>query len=424
MTSSPWRHIIKTGAAVIVMAVAALLLNSYLGEEQPSNQAMSAEQTTPQAPPAPPVVGHVVENADLSVGREYVGKVEPIQTVFLRPRASGQIETVHFKDGSLVKEGDLLFTIDDKQYQATVSLRRADLSKAEAGLSRASKYNERLKAADTRSVSALDLDIAANDVVQGKAVIEQARATLKLAQLDLGYTKVTAPISGRIGRAEFTKGNFVSPAGGHLTTIVQTDPIRVSFAVADRDYLEQIEAFRSSGKTVYDATIRLANGDEYPFKGERDFEDSAMDEKTGTITVHLRFKNDGGTLVPGAMVRVATKPTAIRVSPVVPQEAIMADASSDYVYVIDENKIAHRRDVSLGVEIGTAREVISGLSAGEHVILRGLQNLRPETPVSPSYLSTPASGKTPADLARESGYDLPSVGSSGDVSGDSAERKN
>ncbi|MDR3279411.1 MAG: efflux RND transporter periplasmic adaptor subunit [Synergistaceae bacterium] len=419
-------NLLKSLAAVALMGALAFFSNSYFegmvrrtlisaSSIKPS-PASAATQTPAQTPPAPSVVGHVVTNADLALGREYIGRVDPIQTVMLRPRIQGQIESAHFKEGSIVKEGDLLFTIDSAQYQATVQLRRADLSKAEASLSRAVKYNDRLKATDKRSVSASDVDIAASDVQQGKAMVEQARAALRLAQIDLDFTKIKAPITGRIGRIEATKGNYVSPGGAPLASIVQTDPIRVSFAMPDRDYMEQVESLRSQGGPVYDTTLTLADGTKYRSGGERDFEDSTMDSMTGTITMHLRFENSLGTLIPGSMVRVETKPKKSRVSPVVPQEAILTDSSGDYVYVIDDGDVAHRRDVELGTEIGTTREVASGLASGERVVLRGQQNERPESPVKPTFLSTNASDKSPADLARESGYDLESIGSSQDVS--------
>jgi RND family efflux transporter MFP subunit len=405
-------NILKSMAALALMGVLALYSSSYLGEgtakktETPNIPA--AQAAAPEEPRATPVVGHVISAADLSIGREYIGTVEPIQIVQLRPRAAGQIESAHFKEGSIVKEGDLLFTIDRAQYQATVALRRADLSKAQASLARASKYNERLKAVDKRSISANDLDMSASDVQQNRAAVEQAKAALKLAEIDLGYTKITAPITGRIGRVNVTKGNFVSAASGPLATIVQTDPVRVSFAMPDREYMEQIRAFQASDASVYDTTLTLADGTLYESRGERDFEDNEMDASTATITLHLRFENKNGTLIPGSLVKVMTKPARSRVAPIVPQEAVMSDAAGDYVYVIDDGDAARRRNVKLGAEIGASREVLSGLAAGEKVIVSGLQNVRPESPVRPSYPAAGAS-KTPAELARESGYDLPAA---------------
>jgi len=415
-------NLLKSVAALALLGVIAFFVSSRFegmalravgtissGKTSVASEASAATAEAPAVPPAPPVVGHVIVNADLSIGREYIGRVDPIQTVYLRPRVPGQVESVHFKEGSVVKEGEPLFTLDSAQYQATVALRRADLSKAEANLSRAVKYNDRLKAADKRSVSASDIDMAASDVLQSKAVVEQAKAALKLAQIDLGYAKITAPISGKIGKAAATKGNYVSPAGEPIASIVQTNPIRVSYAMPDRDYMEQIGSLHSSGEPVYNTTLTLADGTRYSQGGKRDFEDPAMDPTTGTITMHLRFDNSDGTLIPSSTVRVAVKPASSRVTPVVPQEAVLTDQAGDFVYVIDSDNVAHRRNVSVGVEIGTTREVTSGLTAGERVVLRGFQNVRPESPVRPTFLSTSASDKSPADLARESGYDLPAV---------------
>ena len=376
----------------------------------------STELAAPAAPQAIPVVGYVVEKADLALKREYIGRVEPIQTVLIRPRVAGQIETVHFTEGAMVNEGDVLFTLDSAQYQATVQLRRAELARAEANLSRAAKFHERLTAADSRSISANDLDMAESDVAQSRAAVEQARAALRLAQIDLDFVKITAPISGRIGRAEVTKGNYVTPAGGHLASIVQMDPIRVSYALPDRNFIDQIDAFQESGD-VYDSTLILADGSSFPAPGERDFEENVMDPMTGTLTVYLRFNNQNGALLPGSMVRVVTKPTREKVAPVVPQEAIISDLQGDFVYVIDDNNMPNRRDIKLGVQVGVSREIVSGLDAGEKIIMRGVQNVRPQMPVNPYF---PQAGATlsPAEQARESGFDLPAVGAPSPAEGD------
>jgi RND family efflux transporter MFP subunit len=350
-----------------------------------------------------------VENADLAVESEYVGRVEALQSVSLKPRITGEIAKVHFKEGSFVKAGDLLFTLDDKQYVATVDLRKADLAKAEANVQKASRYYERLKSADKRSVSASDLDIAENDVLQAKAGVAQAKATLRLAQIDLEYTKIAAPISGWIGRAELTKGNYVSPSSPALATIVQTNPVRVSFALPDKLYLEQLSFFKSSDHSVYNATLRLSDGASYPISGDRDFEDNIMDDKTGTITMRLRFPNDDGRLTPGAMVRLTVKPVQSHVSPVIPQEAILSDREGDYVYVVDAENVAQQRRIASGAEIGSMREVVSGLRASENIVVQGIQALRPNTPVRPISPTIEGQTKTPAELAMASGYDLETV---------------
>jgi len=339
-------EMVKTITGLLLIAVIFFLGRSYFNSRSAGKQ--------PQMPPqAPAVVLYTVENADLSVGREYVGRVEPIQSVSLKSRISGEIEKVHFKEGSMVKAGDLLFTVDDRQYKATVALRKAELAKAEANFDRVLKYGERLKAADKRSVSASDIELSESDVLQGKAAVEQAKAALRLAEIDLGYTGIRAPISGQAGRALFTKGNFVSPSSGELTTIVQNDPIRVTFSLPDKEYLDQLEAFRSSEGSVYDATIRLSNGNPYPAKGSRDFENNVMDERTGTMMISLRFENAQGVLVPGSMVRVAVKPEKSRIVSIIPQEAVLADAEGDFVYCVTSDDIAEQRRVQVGDELGT-----------------------------------------------------------------------
>jgi RND family efflux transporter MFP subunit len=406
---SPWIGTVV--AMAIILAVLWYLVSKFFLADAPDAASSSAARQQP----VPSVILHIVEDVDLAASREYMGKVEPLQSVEIRPQVAGVIAGVHFKEGSVVKAGDLLFTIDNKQFAAAVDLRKADLAKAEANCDRAVKYHSRLASSDIRSVSAVDMDIAENDVLQAKAAIEQAKASLRLAQIDLGYAKITAPITGRIGKAAFTKGNYVSPAGGPLALIVQIDPIRVVFAMPDRDYLEQMDEFRKSGNRVFNTTIRLANGATYPQNGERDFEENAMNESTGTITMRLRFDNGDGTLIPGEMVRVQAKPSVRRVGPVIPQESVLADAEGDYVYVVDDANIARRRNIELGREVGAMCEVISGLESGERIVMKGVQSVRPESPVKPAPQRGENEAKTPAELAMESGYDLESAGTSPDA---------
>ena len=414
-------RIVKTLLVLALLGAAAFYGGAFFGGRSESKAAAPRQQQ----PQAPLVMLRAVERADLAVGREYIGRVEAIQSVSLKPRISGQIEEVHFKEGSMVKEGDPLFTIDDRSYRATLALRRAELSKAEANYDRALKYNKRLQSADARSVSASDRDMAESDVLQGRAIVEQARAALQIAQIDLGYTKIAAPISGQVGKALFTKGNYVTPSSGALTTIVQIDPVRVSFALPDRDFLDQIKAFRTSESAVYDATLRLPNGDAYPEKGVRDFESNMMDEKTGTMMLNLRFRNAGGLLVPGAMVRVSAKPANSRVASVIPQETLLADEKGDFVYVVDDKNVAHQRRVKIGTQFGATYEVLSGLEPGEKIVWRGLQSVRPEAPVRPAEATSGNGVKSPAERAQESDFDLKAI-ASGDAGGaakESAEGK-
>lgn len=392
--------------AVIVVIVLLLLFARYIKRENGSGQQTQTQQNIPT------VVTSAVERSDLAAAREYVGRVDPIQSVSLRPQISGEIAQVHFNDGTPVKAGQLLFSIDNKQFLAAADSGKADLEQAEANYDRAAKYFKRLQASDRRSVSAAALEAAESDMLQGRAAVEQAKAALQTARINLGYTKITAPISGRAGKAVFTKGNYVTPAS-ELTTIVQTDPIRVTFSLPDKDYINQLEEFKASTSNVYDAELRLANGHIYPYKGERDFENNQIDASTGTMMLSMRYKNSSGTLVPGSMVRVTAKPSKAHIGLVIPQESVMADSSGDYVYVVGAADKVEQRRVGLGVNYGKMREVLSGLEAGEKVIIKGLQSVRDGAEVRQAQSRAAGTAAEPSEAAMESGYDLKPI-----VSGD------
>ena len=246
---------------------------------------------------------------------EYIGKVEAAQTVNICPELSARISKVFFKEGAFVKAGETLFTLNAGQFQATINLRKAELTRAEANLNRAQKYFSRLKAADTRSVPAADVDTAEAEVKQAQAEILEAKAQLQLAQIDLNNTRIKAQISGRIGRALYTAGNYVTP-GTVLAVIVQVDPIRVSFNMPDRDFLQNKNL---DGR----ASLILADGSIYEATGSKEFNDNVMNSDTGTITTWLKFENKNNKLFPGGLVRVELSSDEERFI-VIPQTAVIA----------------------------------------------------------------------------------------------------
>lgn len=392
---SPW---VKIAAAVVVIAVVFFGYKAWKdGSSQPVQQA-AAE---------PVVIVRQVEKFDASsVPSEYVGRVESIQSVSVKPQISGEIAKVCFKEGSVVKAGQLLFQIDPKQYEATVQLRKAELQQAEANLVTAEKYYKRVTAASERAVSATDRDTAEGNFLQAKAAVAQAKAALKLAQIDLGYCRITSPITGKIGRALYTKGNYVTPQITELASIVQMDPIRVSYPLPDRDYLDQLSLFKEDG-SVYNTSLILSNGEKYNVPGKRDFENNRVDQTTGTIMMRLRFANKEGMLIPGEMVRVFTKPVKSHIVNAVPQTAVMADEQGDYVYVINADNTARQARVTLGREFGELREVTSGVEAGENVAVAGLQRLRPGAKVR---IETSADEKPAAEKAAAQGGEAPKEG--------------
>lgn len=392
---SPW---VKIAAAVVVIAVVFFGYRAWKdGSSQPVQQA-AAE---------PVVIVKQVEKFDAStVPSEYVGRVESIQSVSVKPQISGEIAKVCFKEGSVVKAGQLLFQIDPKQYEATVQLRKAELQQAEANLVTAEKYYKRVTAASERAVSATDRDTAEGNFLQAKAAVAQAKAALRLAQIDLGYCRITSPITGKIGRALYTKGNYVTPQITELASIVQMDPIRVSYPLPDRDYLDQLSLFKEDG-SVYNTSLILSNGEKYNVPGKRDFENNRVDQTTGTIMMRLRFANKEGMLIPGEMVRVFTKPVKSHIVNAVPQTAVMADEQGDYVYVINADNTARQARVTLGREFGDLREVTSGVEAGENVAVAGLQRLRPGAKVR---IETSADEKPADEKAAAQGGEAPKEG--------------
>ncbi|HQA55403.1 MAG TPA: efflux RND transporter periplasmic adaptor subunit, partial [Synergistaceae bacterium] len=265
--------LIKTAAVLAIAVLIGFALKSHFSPDA------SAKRANMQ-PQAPAVVLYNVSEKTLSSSRSFIGRVEAIQSVSLRPQVSGEIMKVNFKEGSFVKAGQILFTIDSSNYQATVDLRRAELEQAQASLTKSEKYLARVKSADKRSISASDIDAAESAFLQAKAGVSQAKAALKLAEIDLAHTRILSPITGRTGAAAYTKGNYVTPASGALATIIQTDPVRVSFALPDKDYLDQLELFRKNGP-VYRTTLVLSNGRELDIQGERDFESNKVDDRTG-----------------------------------------------------------------------------------------------------------------------------------------------
>ncbi len=362
---SPWA---KIAAVVVVVAVAFFGYRAWKD---------SSSQPVQQAAAEPVVIVKTVEKFDASsMPSEYVGRVESIQSVSVKPQISGEIAKVCFKEGSVVKAGQILFQIDPKQYEATVQLRKAELQQAEANLVTAEKYYKRVMAASERAVSATDRETAEGKFLQAKAAVAQAKAALKLAQIDLGYCRITAPITGKIGKALYTQGNYVTPSITELASIVQMDPIRVSYPLPDRDYLDQLSLFKEDG-SVYNTSLILSNGEKYDVPGKRDFENNKVDQTTGTIMMRLRFANKDGMLIPGGMVRVFTRPVKSHMVNAVPQTAVMADEKGDYVYIINADNTARQARVTLGREFGTLREVTSGVEAGENVVVAGLQRLRP-----------------------------------------------
>lgn len=331
---------------------------------------------------APQVEVQAVEEGALNPPASFIGQVEPVRDVDLRAQIDGYVKAVHFKEGAMVKEGELLFTIDPEQYEARVALRQAELAQAVASLGRAESYLRRLEASDSRAISQTDMDTARSDVAQGRAAVQQAKANLALAEIDLKHTRIVAPIDGKIGRTVANVGDFVSPSLGTLVRIVQTDPIRVVFSVTDREYLKVRENIAEGAlQEALRVRLRLPTGTVLDLQGKRDFENNEMSGGTATLPVRVLFDNASGLLVPSGYVTVLIDQAAPKRWPVVSQAAVLNDRDGAFVYVAGEGGKAEVRRVTLGVAYEGRVELRSGVAAGEKVVVNGVQKVIPGQPV-------------------------------------------
>jgi membrane fusion protein (multidrug efflux system) len=331
--------------------------------------------------PPPLVTIAKVTEQDVNPPSEYVGHVQAVQTVDLRARIEGFLEQVKFKEGSDIHVDDLLFVIEKAPYQAKVDADTAIVTQATATHTKARQYLERVRTVRSGGVSQSDIDDAVAEELRARGELEQAKANLKRSQLDLGYTTVKAPITGRIGRTAFTKGNLVNPASGPLARIVQIDPIRVVYSISENDLATISMALKdaSNGKKhpILTPRIKLPEGQVLETTGQIDFVDNTVDPATGTMAVWALFDNPDGTLVPGQYVTVLVARSKPELMTVVPQSSVLEDHDGHYVIVVNsQNKVSVRR-IKTGPVVGVNWAVKSGLAINEKVIVQGVQKVQP-----------------------------------------------
>ncbi|MBE0575447.1 MAG: efflux RND transporter periplasmic adaptor subunit [Desulfuromonadales bacterium] len=331
--------------------------------------------------PAPLVTVVIVAEQDVNPPKEYVGHVEAIQTVELQARVTGFLEQVNFKEGGKVRAGDILYVIEKAPYQARVAAAKARVAKAQATLNQARNYQERLQNVRTGGVSATDIESAEASELESRAELEEARAALELVELDLGYTRISAPINGRIGATALTRGNLCGPTSGPLARIVQLDPIRVRYAVSENDLVAVKMALADSAsgkeKNLLRVQIRLPGGETLNLSGRVDFVDNLVDSSTGTINIRLVFDNPEGLLLPGQYVTVLVSRGQDKLTPVIPQSAVLEDRDGRYVLVVNAQNQVEQRRISTGATSGALWAIESGLASGEMVIVQGLQKVSP-----------------------------------------------
>jgi membrane fusion protein (multidrug efflux system) len=331
--------------------------------------------------PAPSVVVAPVEQANIAPSTNNIGHVIAIQSVKIIPRVTAFINAVNVQQGSTVKSGQVLFTLQTDQYQAALQTAQANLAAAQAALENADLVFLRassLNASGFTAESTLDQARASRD--EDKANVLSAQAQVANAQLNLGYCTITAPISGRIGAVALTKGNLVSTSTGALATINQLDPIRVVFSVSSNspilDAVQSNAGKPNGASAAFNVSIDLPDGSPYPYKGEIAFLDNQVDSSTGTVNVYADFQNPNSLLLPGAYVAVLTSPAKPQEALMVPVAAVQTDQNSDYVLLVGpDNKVA-QQTITLGPQIGQNFVAKSGLQLGDRVIIDGIQKVK------------------------------------------------
>jgi len=321
---------------------------------------------------------------------DYSGHVEAIESAEIRPRVTGHLQKVHYKEGGLVEKGQLLFTIDARDYGAAAEAARADVARAEARLTLA---RQELTRAETliaaKAVSQGELESRRMEFQQAEADRLSAQAHLAQADLNLAFTRVRAPFSGRAGAALVKPGNLVTPNESLLTTLVSVDPVYVSFTGDERAYLRYQELARtgnreSSREVRNPVLVGLANEEGFPHKGEMDFVDNALNPATGSIRARAVLPNPDGVFTPGLFARVRLLGGSQTNALLIHEQAVLTDQDRRYVYILGKGNSAERRDVKLGSHIDALRVVESGLAPGDKVIVNGMRKIFfPGQPVKP-----------------------------------------
>jgi multidrug efflux system membrane fusion protein len=348
------------------------------------------------APPPPSVVAVPVVSRDVEPWDEFTGRVAAVDSVDIRPRVSGYVTGVRYREGSDVKVGQVLFTIDGRPYQAALARANAELARARARATQTrddAARAERLVA--TSAIPRAERDTAASLAAQAEADVQAALAAVDLAKLDVDFTQVRSPIAGRAGQALVTLGNYVAagPSPTPLTSVMSVDPVYIYFTGDE-------QAFLRFGAKANEARALIGLSDEqgYPHQAKIDFIDNRLDPTTGTIRVRAVLDNPDRKFTPGLYARVRINTDAAVHALLVDDKAILTDQDRRFVYALDKGDVVARRDVKLGRVVDGLRVVQDGLKPDDRVIVRGMQKVMPgikvtvEAPPPPAQQAAPKAG--------------------------------
>jgi membrane fusion protein (multidrug efflux system) len=349
-------------------------------------------QAQAQEQQAVPVGTLTVEKHSISQSIDFVGRVDGIEKVEVRARVAGFLESVLFKEGDVVQAGAPLYRIEQSLFQASVERSQGALEVSKAADALADLQLTRatdLMNKQAGTVASRDQAAAQKEQTAGSVMISEA--DLATAKVNLSYTNITSPITGRIGRTNVTKGNVVGPDSGVMATIISQDPMYVSFPVSQRNFLKSDESGRPIDPKSIKVQIRFSDGTVYDQPGQIQFIDVTVARETDTVLVRATVPNPKGALTDGQLVRVNLEGGTPEEKVLVPQAALIADQQGAYVFVVEDGKAVVKR-LKLSGESGVNSIVDSGLAGGEQVIVDGLQSVRPGAPVRAAPVPSPLKG--------------------------------
>ncbi|GAB7230074.1 multidrug efflux RND transporter periplasmic adaptor subunit VmeY [Vibrio rotiferianus] len=330
---------------------------------------------------APLVVTQDVAIIDYQPSKSYIGRIEAVEDTNITAQVSGYLEARHFDEGQMVEKGQLLYSIEPSSFEAQVASAKAALAQAKAALKKAELDHQRGKNLLPRgSISQSEFDALTATLLGARAELEAANAQLKLAEVNLSYTQIRAPFSGRISDSKVSTGDLLSPSSGILTTLVSLDPVHTSFSVSERERLnlgmDGIKGDGSAESSGVEVQLELENGEYFEHLGQLDFLGNRINTQTGTIAMRALVPNPEQKLLPGQHIKVNLRDKDAKDVIVIPRRAVQTDLEGDFAMVMTEGSVAERRNVELGPQVEQGIIIKEGLNKGDTVITQGLQRVR------------------------------------------------